>query len=205
MNALAHCVEAAYSPHRTPEAEADRAGGRAARSPRRCPGSWPTRDDAGRRGRRCSRARRSPGAACRTPAMGVHHGLAQLVGGRTGIPHGLANAILLPHAIRFNAAAVPDEVARLGAALGARRRRQAIDAPARRARPARPPVRGGRRGADLEAVARLSQSNGNVARNPRPVSEADALAILRAPGSRTPATCGDAHRFSARQVHKLRL
>jgi alcohol dehydrogenase class IV len=33
---------------------------------------------------------------------------------------------------------------------------------------------------DLEAVARLSQANQNVARNPRPVSEADALAILRA-------------------------
>ena len=50
--------------------------------------------------------------------MGVHHGLSQLVGGRTGIPHGLANAILLTHAVRFNADAVPDEVARIGAALG---------------------------------------------------------------------------------------
>jgi hypothetical protein len=29
-------------------------------------------------------------------------------------------------------------------------------------------------------VARLSQSNANVARNPRPVSEADARAILAA-------------------------
>ena len=51
--------------------------------------------------------------------MGVHHGLAQLVGGRTGIPHGLANAILLTHSIAFNAEAVPDEVGRLSAALGA--------------------------------------------------------------------------------------
>ena len=33
---------------------------------------------------------------------------------------------------------------------------------------------------DLEAVARLSQSNQNVARDPRPVSESDALDILRA-------------------------
>jgi alcohol dehydrogenase class IV len=32
---------------------------------------------------------------------------------------------------------------------------------------------------DLEAVARLSQGNGNVANNPRPVSEDDALAVLR--------------------------
>ncbi len=33
---------------------------------------------------------------------------------------------------------------------------------------------------DLDAVARLSQSNGNVAANPRPVSEEDARAILAA-------------------------
>ena len=33
---------------------------------------------------------------------------------------------------------------------------------------------------DIQAIARLSQSNGNVKANPRPVSEADALAILEA-------------------------
>jgi alcohol dehydrogenase class IV len=33
---------------------------------------------------------------------------------------------------------------------------------------------------DLDAIARLSQSNANVGRNPRPVSEADARAILQA-------------------------
>ena len=112
--------------------------------------------------------------------MGVHHGLAQLVGGRTGIPHGLANAILLTHAIAFNAEAVPDEVGRLGA-----RPRRATPPP-----PSTACARGiglpgrlsevGVEEADLEAVARLSQSNANVGRNPRPVSEADALAILRA-------------------------
>ena len=31
---------------------------------------------------------------------------------------------------------------------------------------------------DIEAVARLSQGNGNVRANPRPVGEDDALAIL---------------------------
>ncbi len=33
---------------------------------------------------------------------------------------------------------------------------------------------------DLDAVARLSQSNGNVKNNPRPVTEDDARAILSA-------------------------
>ena len=34
--------------------------------------------------------------------------------------------------------------------------------------------------ADLDAIARLSQSNANVGRNPRPVTEDDARAILQA-------------------------
>ena len=113
--------------------------------------------------------------------MGVHHGLSQLVGGRAGIAHGLANAVLLAHAIRFNAATVPGEVERIGAALGddddaagaVDRLRAQIGLPGRLSE-------AGVDEADLEAVARLSQSNGNVARNPRPVSEADALAILQA-------------------------
>ena len=49
---------------------------------------------------RASRTSRGP---VQNATMGVHHGLAQLVGGRTGIPHGLANAVILTHAVRFNA------------------------------------------------------------------------------------------------------
>src|SRR5207248_2541261 len=58
------------------------------------------------------------GRALQNAAMGVHHGLAQLVGGRTGIAHGLANAVILPHAIRFNLDAVPDDLRRIGESLG---------------------------------------------------------------------------------------
>ena len=85
-----------------------------------------------------------------------------------------------PTRSRFNAEVVPDEVAQIGAALGSGdaaaaidRLREGIGLPGRLSEV-------GVDEADLEAVARLSQSNGNVARNPRPVSEADALAILRA-------------------------
>jgi alcohol dehydrogenase class IV len=112
-------------------------------------------------------------------SMGVHHGLSQLVGGRTGIPHGLANAILLTHSIAFNAEAVPDEVGRLSAALGSEASgavaalRAGIGLPGRLSEV-------GVDEADLDAVARLSQSNANVGRNPRPVSEDDARAILQA-------------------------
>ncbi len=175
MNALAHCVEAAYSPHRTPEAEAIALAG--ARTIHRALPAVVTDPASG-----LARAAMLEGAVlagrCLLNAgMGVHHGLSQLVGGRTGIPHGLANAILLTHSIAFNAEAVPEEVGRLSAAFGTEAGqavdglRASIGLPARLSEV-------GVDEADLDAVARLSQSNANVARNPRPVSEDDARAIL---------------------------
>jgi alcohol dehydrogenase class IV len=111
----------------------------------------------------------------------VHHGLAQLVGGRTGIPHGLANAVILPHAIRFNLDAVPDELARVGAALGDR------DDPAGAATALVTrlglPTRLSDCGVDeedLEAIVRLSESSPNVQLNPKPVSPEDVRSILEA-------------------------
>jgi lactaldehyde reductase len=35
--------------------------------------------------------------------MGLHHGLCHVLGGSANVPHGIANGIILPHAIRFNA------------------------------------------------------------------------------------------------------
>jgi alcohol dehydrogenase class IV len=114
-------------------------------------------------------------------SMGVHHGLAQLVGGRTGITHGLANAVLLAHTVRFNADTVPDDVGRIGAALsGAVDAAAAVDALRDRLGLPGTLREAGVAEAELATVARLSQSNQNVGRNPRPVSEADALAILEA-------------------------
>ncbi|MEX2292822.1 MAG: iron-containing alcohol dehydrogenase [Acidimicrobiales bacterium] len=179
MNALAHCVEAVWSPHRTPEAEAIALAGitrirRALPTVVKDPGDLDARTsmfEGAFLGGRC----------LLNAGMGVHHGLAQLVGGRANIPHGLANAVLLSHSVRFNARAVPQAVAAIGEALGDR-----DDAPgaidALRDELGLP---GGLRAAgvaedELPAVARLSQSNHNVARNPRPVSEQDALAILQA-------------------------
>ena len=115
--------------------------------------------------------------------MGVHHGLAQLLGGRTRLPHGLVNAVLLAHSVRFNASAVPEAVDRLGAALGVTGDGSAADAiDGLRASLGLP---AGLRDVgvaedDLEAVARLSQSSAVVRANPRAVGEAEALELLRA-------------------------
>jgi alcohol dehydrogenase class IV len=112
--------------------------------------------------------------------MGVHHGLAQLVGGRTGIPHGLANAILLTHTIRFNADTVPDVMARLGEALGSHDPAAAVDLLRERLKlPARLSDCGVEDD-DIDAVVRGVGGNHSISSNPRPVSEDDARSILEA-------------------------
>lgn len=179
MNALAHCVEIVWSPSASPEAVAIALAG-AARIVDTLPAVVDQPADLDLRSAMLEGAVLG-GRCLQNGSMGVHHGLAQLVGGRTGIPHGLANAVILPHAIRFNAEAVPDAVDRIG---------EAIDAPddpadaveamvARIGLPTRLSAAGVSED-DLDAVARLSQSNFNVQANPRPVTEDDALAILRA-------------------------
>jgi maleylacetate reductase len=179
MNALAHCVEVTWSPSRTPEAEAIALAGC-----RIIFGALPrVVDDTGDLDARTDMLQGAVlgGRCLQNATMGVHHGLAQLVGGRTGIPHGLANAVILPHAIRFNAGTVPDAVRRIGEAIGH------PDDPAgavaelvRRIGLPSQLSECGVREDDLDAVARLSQSNRSVQANPRPVSDADARDVLAA-------------------------
>ena len=172
-------MEAAWSPHRTPEAEAIALAG-ASTIHRGLPQVVEDPSDLAARTEVLEGAWLA-GRCLLNAGMGVHHGLSQLVGGRTGLPHGLANAILLAHSIRFNADAVPQSVAAIGAALG-----HPDDAAGAvddlRARLGLPATlaEAGVAEAELAVVARLSQSNANVGRNPKPVSEDDALAILRA-------------------------
>lgn len=179
MNALAHGVECAYSPVRTPEAEAlalaciERIAG-ALPVVVRAPGDLGARTamlEGAMLGGRC----------LQNAGMGVHHGLSQLLGGRTGLPHGLVNAVVLTHAMRFNAGAVGSAAQRIGAALGdpadpagaLDRLRQAVGLPATLAEC-------GVTVDDIDAVAQVSQENRNVTANPRPVSVEDARAILTA-------------------------
>ncbi|HYD10501.1 MAG TPA: iron-containing alcohol dehydrogenase family protein [Acidimicrobiales bacterium] len=177
MNCLAHGVEAAWSPYRTPEAEAI-ALSCVERVADALPRVVASPDDLGARNDMLIAAVLG-GRCLHNATMGVHHGLSQLLGGRTGIPHGLANALVLPHAIRFNAEECRDEVRRIGRALGdeddpagaVERLRDAIGLPSGLSDC-------GVEDDDLAAVSRLSQANRSVQQNPRPVSEADAMRIL---------------------------
>ncbi|HEX2850583.1 MAG TPA: iron-containing alcohol dehydrogenase family protein [Acidimicrobiales bacterium] len=190
MNALAHGVECAYSPARTPEAEAI-----ALAAIRRIAAALPlVVDDPLDVDARTEMLEGAAlaGRCLLNAGVGAHHGLAQLLGGRTGMAHGLANALLLAHVVRFNADAVPEEVGRIGDALvtGAASSgldlsdvgdvAGAIDAFRDRLRlPARLSD-AGVGDDDLEAVARMAEGSPAVRANPRPVTEADALRILEA-------------------------
>jgi alcohol dehydrogenase class IV len=177
MNALAHGIECAWSPARTPEAEAI-ALACIERVAAALPAVVERPLDIGPRTLMLEGA--ALGGRClQNASMGVHHGLSQLVGGRTGIPHGLANAIILSHAVRYNSDAV--DLTAIGTALGdpddpagaVDRLRAAIGLPGRLSE-------AGVDDDDLDAVARLSQRNHNVRANPKPVTEDDARTILTA-------------------------
>ena len=178
MNALAHCVEAAYSPARTPEAEAIALAG-IWRISRALPHVVEHPQDID--GRAAMLAGAVFGGRClQNASMGVHHGLSQLVGGRTGIPHGLANAVILAHVVRFNADAVPDELEAIGHSLGDKDPAAAIDALRKSiGLPGRLSECGVTED-DIIVVARLAESSPSVQLNPKPVTEADARAILQA-------------------------
>ena len=177
MNCLAHGIEAAYSPARTPEAEAI-----ALACVERVAAALPLVVDEPDNlpARRVMLEGAVLGGRClQNATMGVHHGLSQLLGGRTGMPHGLANALVLPAAIRYNAEAVPKAMARIAAALGAgddaaaaiEALQQRLGLPSRLSDV-------GVTDDDLDAVSRMAEGNPSVRNNPRPVSESEARELL---------------------------
>jgi len=115
LNALAHCAEALYAPGATEATDADALAGAALIS------SWlpVVLEDLGdlEARTRLLEGAAHAGAALRA-GMGVGHAIAQALGGRYGLDHGAMNAVALPHALRFNAEAAAEPLARLRAALG---------------------------------------------------------------------------------------
>jgi alcohol dehydrogenase class IV len=125
--------------------------------------------------------------------LGSVHGLSLPLGGRFGIPHGVANAIMLPHVMRFNLEARPQKFADIAAALGApgagpgatpqRGLPAAVEAVLALRRELGIPLLSsfGLREQDLPALARDALGrNSNCATNPRPTGEQDAVGIYQA-------------------------
>jgi maleylacetate reductase len=116
MNALAHCAEAYYAPGRSDRSDRNAdAGARAI--------AYALPLVAARPEALYARTRLLEGAfraalALETAGLALGHAMAQGLGGRYGVPQGAMNALCLPAALRFNAEAVPEAVARFGRALG---------------------------------------------------------------------------------------
>jgi maleylacetate reductase len=119
--------------------------------------------------------------------MALHHGLCHVLGGRTGVAHGVLNAIVLPHVMRFNADAVPDTMSAIADAMGTGARTRDFAAAPRgvAALVASLPVPQRLRDAGvqesvLDSVAAEAATNSTVQANPKPVTEADLRELLRA-------------------------
>jgi maleylacetate reductase len=181
MNCIAHGIECAWSPRRTPEAEAV-ALACVARGAEALPLVVDDPDDTDALLAMLTAAALG-GRALANASMGVHHGLAQLLGGRTGVAHGMANGVLLTHSVAYNAAdpLLGTSLFRIGTALAdpddpagaVDRLRARIGLPAALSEV-------GVTDDDLLAIAAQAPANGTIQANPRPVTEDDALAILRA-------------------------
>ena len=176
LNALAHTAEALYVRERTPATDRDALAGAA------LIGEWLPQvvarpdDRAAREG--LLRGACHAGAALGGSMLALAHALAQALGGRYGAPHGALNALTLPPALRFNAEVAADEIAGFGEAIGT------DDAPARVEELAR--LGGYERLRDLgipedapAEVAEAVAARAGAKANPRPVTPADAEALIR--------------------------
>ena len=59
------------------------------------------------------------GVCLGTVGMALHHKLCHTLGGTFDLPHAETHTIVLPHALAYNAAAVPDAMTRIARAIGA--------------------------------------------------------------------------------------
>ncbi|RZU20168.1 maleylacetate reductase [Kribbella rubisoli] len=115
-NAIAHCVEAVWTPKADPITEVTAVEGlRALATGLRRTLAEPLDLDA--RSNLLYGACLA-GSALATAGTGLHHKLCHLLGGTYNLPHAETHAAVLPQVARINAPAVPPSKARLEAALG---------------------------------------------------------------------------------------
>lgn len=117
MNAIAHCVEALYVPAANPVSSLLAEAGLSALI-RGLPAAVRDGEDAEARGLALYGAYLA-GAALGATGIALHHKVCHALGGSFGVAHGDANAIILPQAVAFNAAAARVPIAAAARAMGA--------------------------------------------------------------------------------------
>lgn len=123
--------------------------------------------------------------------LGLVHAMAHSIGAIRGVPHGLANGIILPHVMRFNLDDIPARTADITAALGIAAHGMdpheageigiaAIESLQDRVRLPRKLRDAGVEESDLEKAAELAMSDGSIVYNPRMVFESgEVLEVFR--------------------------
>jgi maleylacetate reductase len=172
LNALAHCAEALHVRGRDEAAD-----GVALEGARIIADALPRvleqpGDRAARRDLLLGAAR--AGEALGRSGLALGHAMAQVLGGRYGLPHGVLNAICLPPALRFNAEFVPPS---LGEALGTEDPAARVEELARLGGIGRLGDLGVPRD-ELPEVAEAIAARPGARANPRPASPAEILALL---------------------------
>ena len=190
INALAHCIEALYSVARNPVSTAAAVDGvRHIHNALYC--CFEDGRNLEARSEMLAGAHLA-GFSLASVKMGLHHGLCHVLGGTAGVPHGIANSIILPHAIRFNAHQTAAQLLPAAEAMGLSTngisQAAAMEALAQkifdlvgkmdlpqRLRDA------GVNESDLPHLAQLGFQNRTIQNNPKPITEpAQIEALLRA-------------------------
>jgi len=176
LNALAHCAEALYVAGKSPAGDEQALAG-ASLIGEALPRVLEHGDDLDARTELLQGAMHA-GAALAAAGLGLGHAMAQAVGGRYGIPHGAANALCLPPALRFNEPVAAAEIGRFADALGT------TDAAARCEELSR--LAGYERLRDLgvlenelDEVAEATAVRPGALANPRPASAAEIAELFR--------------------------
>ena len=178
LNALAHCAEALYAQGRNAAGDQHALAGAQA-IVEHLPRVLDAPRDVDERTRLLVGAEHA-GEALALAGLALGHAMAQAVGGAYGLPHGTLNAICLPAALRFNASLAPDAVRRFGEAIGA------PDDPAAKVEELAAlsgPTRLRELGVledDLPMLAAAAAKRAGNQANPRPATEDELEAMLRA-------------------------
>jgi maleylacetate reductase len=172
MNALAHCAEALYVEGHNAAADEHALAGAG------LIGEWLPRvvDAPLDRDARTELLRGAchGGAALGGSGLALAHAMAQAIGGRYGLPHGTLNGICLPPALRWNEQWAPEAVERFRAAVGRDVEELTALGGTTRLRELGVPE------PDLPELAEAAAGRAGNRANPRPATQAEIEALLRA-------------------------
>ncbi len=138
-----------------------------------------------------ARASLEAGLAFTNAILGATHAISHQLGGALDLPHGLVDSILLPHVMRFNAAAVPERYVPIAEALGLDVRGLPVGEAGEAAAVAVEELAGklglppglasiGVQSSDLDLFAKNALDDACMTTNPRPVSADDVVALFEA-------------------------